>query len=79
MNGALKKHYMQQFTSFKFSSETLNNNYTTVIFGKHFQVIRIQRLFRRFLARKHARQLILMQELSDDELSLEDLDENLKP
>jgi hypothetical protein len=49
------------------------------LFVQHFQVAKIQRLFRRFLARKHARQLILMQELSDDEVSIEELEENLKP
>jgi hypothetical protein len=43
-----------------------------------FQVIKIQRLFRRFLAKKHARQLMLMHELSEDELSLEDVEENNK-
>jgi hypothetical protein len=50
-----------------------------IFFEQHFQVVKIQRLFRRFLARKHARQMILMHQLSDEEISLEDLDENLKP
>jgi hypothetical protein len=44
-----------------------------------FQVIKIQRLFRRFLARKQALQMMLKQQLSEDEMSQEDIDENLKP
>ena len=44
-----------------------------------FEVIKIQRLFRRFLARKQALQMMLKHQLSEDEMSLEEMDDNLKP